>query len=51
MQHVYAYVMCSEPELDDHRFCDMIEKAIDDGVVGKFSKFSKWAKVRLFFFS
>ena len=32
MRRLFQYVMCSDAECDSHRFMDIIEKAIEEGV-------------------
>lgn len=41
---VFSWVMCSQPELDSHRFMDMIEAAVQAKEVKSFKKFAAWAK-------
>jgi len=44
MGKVFEWLMCSDPDLDSHRFMDAIQAAIDAGDVQKHKRFSTWAK-------
>jgi len=47
MDRVFAWLCCSRPEADSHRFCNALEAAAAAGEVPDFVKFRKWAaKVR-----
>lgn len=44
MSEVFGHVMLSDPEVDSHRFMDIIRSAIDDGRVAEYKKFVTWSK-------
>ena len=44
MAEVFGHVMLSDPEVDSHRFMDIIRSAIDDGRVEEYEKFVTWSK-------
>eukprot|EP00877_Chromochloris_zofingiensis_P001773 jgi/Chrzof1/11597/Cz06g01170.t1 len=44
MARVFDMVMVSRPELDSHRFMDIIDAAIQAGDVRKHKAYNKWAK-------
>lgn len=43
MEKVFAWQMCSEPEIDSHRFVDVIEAAIGAKVLTRTKRFDRWA--------
>ena len=46
MHLVYAYVICSDEVLDNHRFMDMVDEAIKADEVESFPSYKRWrAKV------
>ena len=42
MDSVLECVVCSDPELDSHRFMDMVDEAIEAGTLKTSSKYKKW---------
>ena len=44
MKMVFSWQMCSDPELDSHRFRDIVNKAIEEGNVKTFKKYRSWAE-------
>ncbi|KAI8465272.1 MAG: hypothetical protein J3K34DRAFT_461492 [Monoraphidium minutum] len=44
MRAVFESVMLSRPELDSHRFMDLIDAAIDAGEAQRTKAYTKWAK-------
>eukprot|EP01024_Parvocaulis_polyphysoides_P046210 TRINITY_DN43418_c0_g2_i1.p1 TRINITY_DN43418_c0_g2~~TRINITY_DN43418_c0_g2_i1.p1 ORF type:complete len:283 (-),score=62.04 TRINITY_DN43418_c0_g2_i1:329-1153(-) len=43
MDMVFEFLMCNIRELDEHRFMDIIQQAIDEGKIKSYKKFSKWS--------
>ena len=43
MDRVFAWLCCSRPEVDSHRFCDALEAAIAAEEVPEFPPFRPWA--------
>ena len=43
MDRVFAWLCCSRPEADSHRFCDALEAAVAAGEVPEFPPFRAWA--------
>lgn len=44
MAEVFGHVMLSDPEVDSHRFLDIIRSAIGDGRVEEYEKFVAWSE-------
>jgi uncharacterized protein YfcZ (UPF0381/DUF406 family) len=44
MKIVFEFVMCSDPDLDSHRFRDAVDSAIEAGEVETSAKYTKWRK-------
>lgn len=44
MKTVFDFLMCSDPDLDSHRFMDAIDAATDAGDVEPYSAYTKWKK-------
>lgn len=43
MNKVFSWQMCSYPELDSHRFSDILQEAIQNRSVTHYASFTKWA--------
>ncbi len=43
MTKVFDWVMLSDPELDSHRYMDLVNAAIESGQVQKYKKYTTWA--------
>ncbi|KAK9807901.1 hypothetical protein WJX72_012474 [[Myrmecia] bisecta] len=44
MEQVFAFLICSDPDRDSHRFLDTINAAIEAGTVKQYKRFASWAK-------
>ncbi|CAI9100070.1 OLC1v1036995C1 [Oldenlandia corymbosa var. corymbosa] len=44
MNRVFCYMLCSDPKLDSHRFKDILDEAIAEGVLKSTKAYGKWAK-------
>lgn len=44
MDKVFAWLMCSRPELDSHRFRDWIEEGCMEGKLKRYPEYTKWSR-------